>query len=69
MTKKSKRQARKASPTPAQKAPAPTPESAARSPIQDFNPDYTHIIRDLKRIGILAGSFILLLVVLSFVLR
>jgi hypothetical protein len=32
----------------------------------EFNPDYTNIKRELKRIGILAGSFIALLVVLSF---
>ena len=30
--------------------------------------DYTHIKKDLKRIGVLAGSFIVILVVLSFVL-
>ncbi|HWQ05079.1 MAG TPA: hypothetical protein VN452_06965 [Longilinea sp.] len=35
----------------------------------EFNPDYTPVIKDLKRIGILAGSFIGLLVVLSFFLR
>ena len=32
----------------------------------EFNPDYTDIKRELKRIGILAGSFLVLLVVLSF---
>lgn len=35
----------------------------------EFNPDYTNVKRDLKRIGILAGSFIVLLVALSFFLR
>ena len=30
--------------------------------------DYTHIKKDLTRIGVLAGSFIAILVVLSFVL-
>ena len=34
----------------------------------EFNPDYTHVKRDLTRIGVLAGSFIAILVVLSFVL-
>jgi hypothetical protein len=33
---------------------------------EEFNPDYSIIKRDLKRIGILAGSFIAVLVVLSF---
>jgi hypothetical protein len=36
--------------------------------VVEFNPDYTHIKSDLKRIGILAGSFFGLLIVLSFVL-
>jgi len=35
---------------------------------EDFNPDYTPIIRDLKRIGILAAAFFVVLVVLSFIL-
>lgn len=35
----------------------------------EFNPDYTHVKRDLTRIGLLAGTFITLLVVLSFFLR
>jgi hypothetical protein len=35
----------------------------------EFNPDYTFVINDLKRIGTLAGSFIVILVVLSFFLR
>ena len=34
----------------------------------EFNPDYTHVKRDLKRIGVLAVSFFALLIVLSFVL-
>ena len=35
----------------------------------EFNPDYTHVKRDLRRIGILAGSFFGLLIVLSFFIR
>ena len=38
--------------------------SAKREP--EFNPDYTHVKRDLSRIGVLAGSFFTLLIVLSF---
>ncbi len=34
----------------------------------EFNPDYTPIVSDLKRIAVLAVSFVVLLVVLSFVL-
>lgn len=35
----------------------------------DFNPDYSTIKQELKRIGILAGSFFALLIVLSFFLK
>jgi hypothetical protein len=35
----------------------------------DFNPDYTDIISDLKRIAVLALSFIGVLIVLTFFLR
>ncbi|UCF62163.1 MAG: hypothetical protein JSV37_05580 [Anaerolineaceae bacterium] len=35
----------------------------------DFNPDYTYVLEDLKRIGLLAGSFIALLIILSLFLR
>ncbi len=34
-----------------------------------FHPDYTYVVKDLKRIAWLAGFFIALLVVLSFYLR
>ena len=35
---------------------------------EEFNPDYTEIKNDLKRIGLLAGMFLAILIVLSFVL-
>jgi hypothetical protein len=35
----------------------------------EFNPDYSYVMQDLKKIGILAGSFITILVVLSFFLN
>jgi hypothetical protein len=31
----------------------------------EFNPDYTHIKRELRRIAILAGTFLVILVVLA----
>ena len=34
----------------------------------EFNPDYGYVIKDLRRIGILAGSFIVILIILSVVL-
>lgn len=36
---------------------------------QEFNPDYTNIIKDLKKIGIMAVSFTAILVVLSFIVK
>ena len=36
---------------------------------QEFNPDYTHVIHDLKQIGVMAASFLVILVALSFFLR
>ena len=49
-------------------------KSAAFMPQQqrtptEFNPDYTYIRRDLRRIGLLAGSFFVILVALSFFLH
>lgn len=35
----------------------------------EFNPDYTHVKRDLVRIGTLAGFFFVALIVLSFFIR
>jgi hypothetical protein len=35
----------------------------------EFNPDYTAVKKDLKRIGLLAGSFFVILIALTFILR
>lgn len=35
----------------------------------EFNPDYTPVKKSLKKIGILAASFIALMVVLSFIIH
>jgi hypothetical protein len=35
----------------------------------EFNPDYSYVIKDLKRIGSLAVFFLTVLVALSFILR
>jgi hypothetical protein len=45
--------------------------STAASPSRsaEFNPDYTHVKRDLRRIGVLAGSFFAILIALSFYLK
>jgi hypothetical protein len=41
----------------------------SRSWRDDFNPDYSYVIKDLRRIGALAGTFLAILIVLSFFLR
>ena len=43
--------------------------TVTRATTSEFNPDYSYVKKDLKRIGILAGSFFVILVVLSFFLR
>jgi hypothetical protein len=42
--------------------------SSARSFATEFNPDYSQTIKDLKRIGLLAGIFFSILIVLAFIL-
>jgi hypothetical protein len=56
----------------AKKNKRPTPSvSVTNTPPQkfEFNPDYSMVKKDLTRIGILAGFFIMVLVVLSFFLK
>jgi hypothetical protein len=45
----------------------PSPQSLPSK--GDFNPDYTYVFKDLKRIAVLAGTFIAVLIILSFFLR
>ena len=52
MSKKSKRQVSR-------------PISATVARTVEFNPDYSTTKRELRRIGILAGSFILVLIVMA----
>ena len=40
-----------------------------RSEVDEFNPDYTYVKRDLKRIGVLAGSIFAALIALSFFIQ
>lgn len=47
--------------------PSATAKGIRRS--TEFNPDYSDTIKDLKRIGTLAGTFVMILVILSFFLR
>lgn len=67
MSKKRKRQVRK---VPVRDYRPSTPSFSISRPARDeFTPDYSHVVNDLKRIGMLAGSFVLLLVVLSFIIH
>ena len=48
---------------------APTFAGIQRGSVSaEFNPDYSTIKKELKQIGILAGSFFAILIALSFVL-
>lgn len=72
MPKKSKRQVRKApaaAPAPeVLAAPTLAPQSgpARLTTAAEFNPDYTYVVKDLRRIGILALVFVIALVILTF---
>ena len=45
------------------------PISSTPAAREEFNPDYTLVKKDLKRIASLAGFFIVVLVALSFFLK
>ena len=66
MSKKRKRQIRSTAYPEVTSAPAVG--SVIRTARDDFNPNYAPVIKDLRRIGFLAGSFLVILVVLSFFL-
>lgn len=69
MTKKSRRQGRRA-PTVEKPMTERVASNAPKKPFeQSFNPDYSYVAKDLKRIGTLAGTFFIVLIVLSFFLR
>lgn len=46
----------------------PTSMFSRRSAPNEFAPDYTYIRKDLKRIGLLSGTFVVILIALSFIL-
>jgi len=74
MAKKQKRNISQGSRVPV--TPSKSSFTTARAPMSglrpttttDFNPDYTYARQDLKRVGIMAASFIAGLIVLYFVL-
>ncbi len=46
-----------------------SPPSYEKRERSGFNPDYSYVFKDLRRIAVLAGGLIALLIVLSFFLR
>ena len=40
-----------------------------RSSSAEFNPDHSYVRKELKRIGTVAGSFFLVLIILSFFIK
>ena len=71
MSKKNKRQVRKTTASPAPVVPGAAPVAQvtpARAIDREFNPDYSYVKKDLKRIGTLAGLILIILIVLTFVL-
>ncbi len=66
MSKKNKRQSRRES-TPAPVTFPSTPGVQNRP--NEFAPDYGYVRKDLRRIGTIWGSFIAILIVLSFFLH
>lgn len=69
MAKKTKRQARKNTLASNPASTTLLSNNGNRAFEREFNPDYSHVAKDLRRIGMLAGSFFMILVVLSFFLR
>ncbi|MHB0922360.1 MAG: hypothetical protein ACYC6H_07575 [Bellilinea sp.] len=45
-----------------------TAATSTRTSNAEFNPDYGYVIKDLKRIGVLAGSFFVILIALAIFL-
>jgi hypothetical protein len=46
-----------------------TSSGSTRNRTENFNPDYSYVIRDLRTIATLAGIFLTILVVLAIFLR
>lgn len=68
MSKKNRKTQRRPNLPPSQPA-APTPHAEPAGRTAGFNPDYSYVFKDLKRIGLLAGIFILTLIIASLFVR
>jgi hypothetical protein len=67
-SKKTKRQVRRTSVTTQPTSSSVVSGNGARTSDREFNPDYSYVISDLRRIGVLAGSFFAFLIVLAIVM-
>jgi hypothetical protein len=65
-SKKNKRQSRQSAAAPANSASVSQPSTP---PAYSFSPDYSIVVKDLGRIGILAGTFVTLLIIISVFLQ
>jgi hypothetical protein len=71
--KKGRRRGRKRSIEPSQRQPKDEGKKSVQAQAvpgrrSEFNPDYTYVRQDLKRIGLIAGSLVIILIVLSLIL-
>jgi len=66
---KAKKSQRRPTPTAGASPEVRLPEGGSLSAGGEFKPNYTYVVKDLKRIGLLAGSLILGLIILSFFLK
>lgn len=75
MSKKTKRSTRSSSARPMETLTVAAVNQSTQSATgsarseKGFNPDYSDVIKDLKRIGTLAGTFFVIMVILSFFLK
>ena len=69
MSKKSKKRQSRKRATPRDNTAVIQEATGGKSSSAEFNPDYSQTIKDLKRIGLLASTFFVILVILSFFLR
>lgn len=69
MSKKNKRQTRRAGNGVVESTPMASAGSVTRGGDREFKPDYSYVMKDLRRIGLLAGVFFAILIALSFFLK
>ncbi len=69
MANKNKKRSVSSTPSAKNEKSVKSSSTSSRSFSNEFNPDYTFVKQDLKRIAILAGTFIVILIALSFILK